>query len=331
MRRRSRLVALVLLVVAATAAGGGSAASASPLGFSLTPVGFSSYFTFDARPGQALTGSLGVVNETHTTKTIVLAPVDVSTAATGGLQYGEGAAKHDGRWLALATRRVKLSGGASATVRFTVRIPGGTAPGEHFIGISAVDSRALSSAPVGGRAVRLRLIPRLAMTVRLRLPGRRRTRLTAGRASISVTPSGASLVVGMSNQGNSLIAATPGTITVLQGAEPLFGQTVELAAFVPGTAISYHVPWEGTPVQGTYLVRGVLRPAGAPVVRFERTVTFGRAAIHRFRKQTGRAARESSSTPLALVVGLAVALVAAALLGVAFLRTRSQLRERVGR
>ena len=100
------------------------------------------------------------------------------------------------------------------------------------------------------------------MTIEVRLPGRRTSQLAVSRAKIDIAPSGASLVLGISNPANTLIPASTGSVTVLQGSTPLFSKGMELAAFVPKTAIAYHIPWEGTPVQGTYRVKGELHPTG---------------------------------------------------------------------
>lgn len=82
----------------------------------------------------------------------------------------------------------------------------------------------------------------------------------------------------------------------------------------------------GTPVEGTYRVRGTLRPAGAPPIAFDRNVTFRRSAIRQFRRETGRPAKQSSGTPVVLIVVLVLALAAAGTLGVAYARARRRLQ-----
>jgi len=311
-----------------TAAPALGADAGSSFGYAVTAVGFRSYFVFDSRPGDSVRGTLRVVSLTRAAKTILVAPVDVTTAATGGLQYGNHAPRGDGRWVTLMVRRVRISGAGSASVPFTVRVPRHARAGDHFVGITAVDRRVLSQPTNGRGAIRLRLIPRLAMTIKLGLPGPRTSVLALGALKINVAPSGASLGFKLVNPGNTLIPASTGSVTVSQGGTPLFSQGLELAAFVPNTAITYHVPWQGTPVQGTYRVRGDLHPVGAPAIVFDRTVTFGRAAIRQFRNQTGKPAKESSGTPVILIAALALALAAAVTFGVAYGRARQQIRRR---
>jgi hypothetical protein len=97
---------------------------------------------------------------------------------------------------------------------------------------------------------------------------------------------------------------------------------------VPNTVVTYHVPWEGTPVEATYRVKGELRPAGARPIVFDRIVRFSHSAIHQYRRLTGRRAQEGSSTPIWFIVVLALAFVLAVTFGVAYARARSQLRNR---
>jgi hypothetical protein len=90
-------------------------------------------------------------------------------------------------------------------------------------------------------------------------------------------------------------------------------------------AITYHVPWQGTPVQGTYQVTGRLTPSRGPAVSFQRTVTFGGEAIEQFRRETGPPAKQSGGAPVLLVGLLAIATLAALALGIANLRVRRQV------
>lgn len=327
MRAQTRLAAALICAALLPAAAAQAAVSGTPLGFTITAVGFKSYFVFDSRPGGQVGGTLELTNQTAAARTIDLGAVDVSTAAAGGLQYGDSAASQEGRWLTLSAGAVHLSGRGSASVPFTVRIPAGATPGEHYVGITALDSRVLSRPATGRGPIHLRLIPRLAMTVEVRLPGRPTSALALHGARIFVAPSGASLGLQIANPGNTLIPATTGEVSVSQGGTTLFSQTIDLAAFVPRTQITLHVPWEGVPVEGSYGVKGVLRPQGGPPIAFQRTVTFGAAAIHQYRQQTGRPAKSAAGTPVVLILALVLASVVAILFGVAYARMRRRLRE----
>jgi hypothetical protein len=78
-------------------------------------------------------------------------------------------------------------------------------------------------------------------------------------------------------------------------------------------------------VQGTYRVTGEVRPAGAPRIAIDRTVTFGRGAIRQYRADTGGQAKESSGTSPVLIIALALALIAAVAFGVAYTLARHQI------
>ncbi len=311
-------------VAVAVAPAPARAAAGSPLGYALSAVGFSSYFKFASRPGLTERGVLRVTNTGAGSRTLELRPADVGTAATGGLQYGLGAPSGEGRWIALPQRTIELAGGSSRDLPFAVRVPSGAAPGEHFLAITAVDRRALAR-QLRGQGIRLRLIPRLAMTIAVRLPGPRTEKLALGAIALAVAPSGASLAFELANRGDTLIGSTGGNVTVSQGGTPLFSQTIELGSFVPRTAISFHVPWEGTPVEGSYRVKGVLQPAGAQPIPFDRVIEFGSGAIHRYRRLTGHRAQSSSSDSLVLIALLAVVVAVAAILALAYLRLRKQV------
>jgi hypothetical protein len=299
--------------------------SRSPFGFAISPEGSSSYFMFRARPGATVHGVLRVINKTPAPKTVLLYPADVGTAATGGLQYADRASAQRGRWVSLARTRVRISGDQTVGVAFAVRVPATARPGEHFTSIVARNRRVFTRHLQRRGTVQLRVIPRLAMTISLRTPGRLSRAMKVGRASIAVAPSGASLELGLANHGNALITAVAGRVTISQGSRDLFRSRIQLGAFVPHTAIAYHVPWRGMPVAGTYTVHGQIIPAGAAPVTFTRTFRFGATAIKRYHAQTGRPALQAGRTPTWVLVVLALAIGVAATFAAAYTRTRRQL------
>jgi hypothetical protein len=327
-----RLAGLAVAVVCLASAGAGparaSAPPRSPLGYAISAVGFRSYFVFEANAGSAPRGTLRVLNLSGRARTIDLSPADVSTAAAGGLQYSEGTPHGEGSWLKLAARTVRLAGGGSTDVPFTVAVPSRAGAGDHFLAIVAIDRRVLDQRSRGHGGIRLRLIPRLAMTVEVRVPGPRSERLALGPIRIAVAPSGASLALRVSNPANTLIDSTTGELAVLQKGETLFEADTPLAAFVPKTRIDYHVAWQGTPAEGSYEVKGVLRPAGARAIAFDREVTFAANAIGKYRRQTGRRAIAASSVPTVLIVVLGLVAALAIAFATAYLRARRRLRER---
>jgi hypothetical protein len=287
-------------------------AGAQQPGFAIDAVGFESYFHYRAEPGTREAGALRIVNRSRRTLTVRLRAVDVTTAATGGLQYGTRRAGGDGRWLALARHGVRLPVGGVQTVRFRLRVPKRAAPGDHFAGIVAInraDDRAARRE--GGRGgLRLRFLPRLAIAVQATVPGGRTHELTTGHAGIDVTPSSTDATLALRNTGDLLVDATEGDLALFQGDTLLDRRYVDLGAFVPRTEIRLRVPFEGTPARGEYRVRGTLRPAGGRPVRVDEKIEFGEVAAQELKRETGREATASGVSAALVAIGGAAVLLA---------------------
>lgn len=163
----------------------------------------------------------------------------------------------------------------------------------------------------GARGPRRAMALAGALTALLLLPA---AALAAGN-STSVDLTGGSLAWTTTPSASDFALAGPQAVV----------RYADVGPFVPGTAITYHVPWRGTPVQGTYQVTGRLTPSRGPAVSFRRTVTFGGEAIEQFRRETGRAAEQSGGPPVLLVGLLAIATLAALGLGIGYLRMRRQV------
>src|SRR6266540_5233415 len=84
-------------------------------GFAIDAVGFKSYFRYRIDAGEREAGALRVVNRSSRPLSVLLSPVDVTAAATGGLQSGIRRAGGDDGWLALARRGVRLPAGGVET------------------------------------------------------------------------------------------------------------------------------------------------------------------------------------------------------------------------
>jgi len=315
-------LAAALLLFCIAAAPAAAQARKDPLGFSIEAVGLPSFFRYDARPGQTVRGAVRVRNIASGPRVAYLRAVDARTAATGGLEYGDQSRPPaaTGRWIRLAARTVRLPGGASQEVPFSVRVPPGTRAGDHVAGIVAFGRQPRRQRR--GRRFQLRFVSRLAIAVQIRVPGPRRTREEFRDADIQILPSGASLGLKIANTGNTLIRQTTGRVTVSARGRRLFTRRVRIDSFLPETEIVHPVPWRGTPVQGDYRVTGVLRPRGGPPVEIDTEASFGRERIREFREETGRPAVEAQGTSPWLVAALGAAVLAVAALAVAYLRLR---------
>jgi Bacterial protein of unknown function (DUF916) len=312
---------LVTLTLAAPAA-----AQPAQAGFALSAAGFDSYFRYRVTPGGSEAGTVQLTNLSERPVTVLLRAADVTTAATGGLQYGSAPPGGDAQWLTLDRSRLRLAVGGAQSVRFRLRVPASATPGDHFAGIVALNGRDLRMARrrPAARGLQLRFLPRLAIAAQTTIPGGNTWQLQAGNANIEVTPSATNATLQLRNTGNRLVPATSGNLSLLQGSTPLVHHHVRLDSFVPNTQITVRVPFEGIPAHGTYRLRGTLHPSGGKPVHVDEEISFDETAARELRRETGQQAKSAGvPTLLAGVAGAALLLVIATL--AALLRRQRRL------
>lgn len=316
---------LITACLALTLAAPAAAQQGQP-GFALSAVGFDSYFRYRVEPGRSQSGAVRLTNLSGRPLTVLLRAADVTTAATGGLQYGSAPPRGDAQWLTLDRSRVRLAAGGAQTVRFRLGVPASATPGDHFAGIVALNGRDVRAArrrPTRG-GLHLRFLPRLAIAVQATIPGGDTRELRAGNANVEVTPSATNATLQLRNTGNRLVDATSGDLALLQGSTLLVRHHVDLDSFVPNTQITLRVPFEGTPAHGTYHLRGTLRPTGGKPVHVNEEISFDVRAARELRRETGREAKGAGvPAVLAAVAGAALLLVIATL--AALLRRQRRL------
>jgi hypothetical protein len=320
--RRSGGAALAALLAVALAAPGTAAAQRSEVGFSISAEGAPSFFRYHAPAGARIAGALVLRSESDEPERVVVRAVDVTTAATGGLDYASTRPAGVGAWIRLESDRVMLAPGTTARVPFIARVPADARPGDHLAGIVAINRSDLRRARRrgGDDGFSLRFLPRLAIATWFTVPGPREPALAVGNAGFDVTPSGSAVAVLVRNTGNVLVRRTTGRLRVLQGGRELSSQPVRLDAFVPDTEIRYRVGLRGTPARGEYRVVGTLRPAGAAPIRVDQLLEFGADAADELRAETGQEAQGGTPPWMWALLGF-VALLAAAF-GAAWLHAR---------
>jgi hypothetical protein len=285
-------------------------------GFALSAVGFDSYFRYDVAPGSSQTGTVQVSNLSERPLTVLLRPADVTTAATGGLQYGTSPPGGDAQWLSLDENRVPLAAGETQSVQFELRVPASASPGDHFAGIVALNAHDAQTArrQPARRGLQLRFLPRLAIAVQTTVPDGDLWELRAGEAGLEVTPSATNATLQLRNTGNRLVHRTAGNLTLLQDSTPLNHHHVNLDSFVPNTQITLRVPFEGTPAHGTYRLRGTLHPTQGKPVHVDQQIDFDQPAADELKRETGQQAKSAGiPTLLAAIVGAALLLLCATL------------------
>jgi len=299
--------------------------------FELSPVTKDPYPRFVARPGQTVSGAVRLRSRTGKPQIVRLQALDLVTARTGGIEFASGRPNATGAWLKLGRHDVALPARATRIIRFTARVPANALPGQHYAGIVAINRAELrrANAPADKAGVELRSVTRIALPVLFRLPGAASRSVAARRLAFASNASGSRLDLDLRSTGRLLIRGTKVDLRVSeQGGRRLFRHKATLAEFIPQTTIRYPVAWRGTPKYGTYRLTGTVKPKGGPVLRIDKTVTFGRPEAKKVRQQTGVVPSgdpEAGGPPLILIIALGAALLLAIAASVGYLRLRRRL------
>jgi hypothetical protein len=305
-----------------------AATKTADVGYFIAPAGKPS-LRFSAQAGQVVTGRVRIENLSDRSRTIRISAADLVTSDTGGASFPAAAPKDVGTWLKLDRELVHLSGHGATIVGFRAQVPSTATPGEHYAGIVAVDAAeaAATKRPSKQRnVVEIRRLARLALPVRLTLPGPLAARLALTEMHFSVDASGSSLRVGMQNAGNQIIRKTDMDLKISQSGRQLLAVQNEIRDFITNSSISYPVVWRGQLTPGSYRVTGVIRPQGGPPVSVDQTVDFTPELAQTLEQKTGKPATPSDGQPIWIWAILAVVVMAAIAITTAYVRLRRRLR-----
>jgi hypothetical protein len=292
---------LATLMLAATAASSACAAalpSPQPVAFSLSRVATTGALLRGVA-GQVLHGEVLVRNTSGRPVTVLLQAADILNSSNGNAEYVTAHLSQTGRWLRLATSRVRLAPQASREVAFTVRIPARARGASHYAGIVATNAAQVTAAAAGDKNRRrpsftFYRIDRQALPITIRLRGRLSRRLVLRSARIVVAPVGAGLVLGLLPGGSELIEGARIRLRIQRRGRTLFTYVSTLGQLFPGSPLNYRIPWKGQPTPGTYHLQGVIRPQGAAVVNINRTVEFTAAKAARLEHEATPGAGQST-------------------------------------
>lgn len=323
-------VALVAACVAVLAGVLDTPASASsPASFSLAPADGTPYPRFAPEPGQTVRGTLRLTSRSSRVRVVRLQTLALTTANSGGIQFAGDKSDETSSWLRLSRTDVRLRPRASTTVRFTAEVPADAAPGEHYAGLAAVDRAELRNAAAkpdkGARGVALNRVTRVALPVRLWVPGDAARRLDLRDMTFAANAAGSHLDLDLGNTGRRLVRETAVDLRVSRDGKQLFRHTGDLAEFVPGTRIRYAVAWRGKPKAGTYHVSGTVTPKGAAPIEVDRDVEFAGAEAKQLEERTGDPAAPADDLPFLLIGAFALVLLVAASAVVAYVRLRRRV------
>lgn len=316
------------VTLAASAPASAATQKTAEVGFLIAPVGQPS-LRFSAQPGETITGRVRIENLADRSRTIRLTAADLVTADTGGASFPTAAPKAVGTWLTLDREQVRLAARGGTIVGFSARVPASATPGEHYAGIVAVDAADAAATKKPGKArdgVEIRHLARLALPVRLTLPGPIAARLALTEMHFSVDASGSSLRIGLRNAGNRIVRKTNIELKVSQGDRKLLTVSDEVRDFITDSSISYPVAWRGQLRPGSYRVTGVIRPQGAPPINVDQTVDFTSKLAQTLEQKTGTPAAPSDDQPFWIWALLAIVLTAGGAITTAYVRLRRRLR-----
>jgi WxL interacting protein linking bacterial and host surfaces len=275
MNRTAKRLALAAVMTALAVGAGASvctpvAAAAPPAGvqISLRPVhpdpASPGYFTLKVGAAAVARDALVMSNQSAEAITVIVSPVDGRTGSTSGSVYGnrQDPLREAGEWVTPAVKSVVLSPRSSRTVPFTVKVPAGSAPGDHLAGIAVENARPTTST----KNVHIKQVLRTVIGVRVVVAGPAvfHPRLTdLGIRQIGTTGIGA-VVVGLGNDGRQL--AKPSLAVTLTGPKDYRRElTRTLDTVLPGDMISYPLAWPDRLAKGRYEVTATLTGGGVTV------------------------------------------------------------------
>jgi len=253
------------------------------------------------KPGRVLHGAVIVRNVSRHRITVRLQPADIRNATNGNADYITTRPSQAGRWVHLSTRAVRLAAKSSRRIAYAVRIPKSARGASHYAGIVAVDASELATANsprrrAKGAGFAISRINRQALPLTVRLPGRLTRRLTLRSVKLDVKPSGASLVLGLLPRGSVLMQDASVKLRVSRGKRTILRDISALGQLIPHSRLDYRIAWNGRPTEGSYRVKGVIRPKAAQPIYIDRTIRFTPAKVKELQRETPPVAEAAAAT-----------------------------------
>lgn len=225
-----------------------------------------------------------VVNLSDRPQDVVIGTADGTTTADGVFTLaGDGEPRRGvGAWIHLRGGRVRLAPHAERRLPMTIRVPGGTAPGDYAGGV-VVRSAASRPRAAGPGGMSVRVVERVGLRVYVTVAGARDGRVAIDDLRARAVDSGAlrtaaglkgAVDVGFTvrNAGNVAHPRLTGSVSLVKGGDVRASRRVDLGTLLPGDArpVRVRVGLGGWPA-GDYRV--VVRMAGAPATESEEAVS----------------------------------------------------------
>jgi hypothetical protein len=252
--RRLAAAVLIALLLAPLAA----AATKQPV-FGLRAVGNPKlgYFVYPLTPGSARQGGVIVTNSGTAAGTVKLFTADATTGRTTGTVYlTDQKPTRTGAWVELADKSLFLKPGAHKLVRFTVRVPSGTNPGQWVGGIVTEPvNRVIGPKSKQKASVQIKIRDLTIVAVQVNVPGPAVNAFRIGGVKTGGQRGFQELVTHVENNGNVLVQPV-GTVTVLDSSgATLQVLTFKMDTFLPHTAIDYPLLLKKALAPGDYTAK----------------------------------------------------------------------------
>ncbi|HEX4776391.1 MAG TPA: DUF916 domain-containing protein [Acidimicrobiia bacterium] len=329
-------VALVALVATAQAASAGNTSDqigAVPVPGSLVAKDGGGYYQISAAPGATVAQSVRVTNPNDHAIDVRIAGVDGLTSPDTGSSFANPAAQQTaaGTWVTPRDVEFTMQPGETRDEPFTVHVPLDASPGVHLAGVTVYSPVKRSSPSQGGQFGVVADV-QLARTIAVEVdtPGPAVANLTVTGAKAVANHSGLLLGLDLANTGTAY-AHGNGIVRV---DKTQLVKEFKIDTFVPGTSITYKVPWMDEAREGTYPVHVHLAWENGKTFDWDGTVTVTgatKSALANVKPHSDATStvKQSSSTSMLAVALVAVGTVLAlALLGAVVYAVSSRRRRR---
>lgn len=249
LKRRSNLLICLVLLSFFFSAGSSSAFAQDKLRISLLPdlsttsSANDSYFTYQSLAGTVVEDTVLVINSENSPVELHLYAADVNTASSGGAAFSTnlGETPNDtGAWLNLSESQLTLQPNESRAIPFTFAIPPDATAGEYAAAIVAQRTDSIETEQ--GSAVGINLVPRIAVTMWVTIPGAIQPQLAITSLTAGASNTRQVIVANLRNTGN--IGLKPqGNLTIRepQNDTPVYQAPIQMGYFLAGNSLDYRI------------------------------------------------------------------------------------------
>jgi hypothetical protein len=237
------LAAVVLTLVATTASAANNAAA-----FSLQPtrvdpsrIAPGGYFVLDTTPGQVIQDEFVVQNNGTASGSARLFAVDSLTGQNSGTIFlsEKDPLQDAGTWIRLDQQEITLSPGERMTVKFTVTVPAGVAPGQYMGGLVALNTMITEGQASGGLQINTQ--SRAVLAVQINLPGPVVEKLDVTAISTGGRQGNQTVNLTLRNDGTEMVKPQGALVISDASGQEVQRLPLKLDTFLPRTGIDYPV------------------------------------------------------------------------------------------